>query len=115
MNKINTSTVPKNIKITNYSILYAKTTNIPDAYECSCKILNNPYIFLIDIYMDSSSNVVAYLLKKFFRGELKDTMLLIFSSIIINILHVAVISKLTAGIINAVQNFAVVDIYFYFK
>jgi hypothetical protein len=65
--------------------------------------------------MDSSSNVVAYLLKKFFHGELKDTMLLIFSSIIINILHVAIISKLTAGIINSVQKLAVVDIYLYFK
>jgi dephospho-CoA kinase len=32
-----------------------------------------------------------------------------------NILHVAVISKLTAGIINAVQKLVVGDIYLYFK
>jgi len=65
--------------------------------------------------MDSSSNVVAYLLKKFFRVELKNTISLIIGSIIMNILHVAVISKLTAGIINAVQKLVVGDIYLYFK
>jgi ABC-type bacteriocin/lantibiotic exporter with double-glycine peptidase domain len=63
----------------------------------------------------SSTNIVVYLLKKFFRGEIKNTISLIFSSIIMNILHVAIISKLTAGIINAVQKLVVGDIYIYFK
>lgn len=63
----------------------------------------------------SSTNIVVYLLQKFFRSEVKNTVSLIISSIIMNILHVAVISKLTAGIINAVQKLAVGDIYVYFK
>ena len=63
----------------------------------------------------STTNIVVYLLQKFFRGEVKNTVSLIISSIIMNILHVAVISKLTAGIINAVQKLAVGDIYVYFK
>jgi len=36
-------------------------------------------------------------------------------TIIINVLHVAVISQLSAGIINAVQNSITIDIFRYFK
>jgi ABC-type bacteriocin/lantibiotic exporter with double-glycine peptidase domain len=63
----------------------------------------------------TSTNIVVYLLKKFFHREIKSTISLLISGIIMNILHVAVISKLTAGIINAVQQLVVGDIYLYFK
>lgn len=63
----------------------------------------------------TSTNIVVYLLKKFFRSEIKNTISLLISGIIMNILHVAVISKLTAGIINAIQKLVVGDIYLYFK
>lgn len=63
----------------------------------------------------TSTNIVGYLLKKFFRVELKNAISLIIGSIIMNILHVIIISKLTAGIINAVQKLVDIDIYIYFK
>ena len=64
---------------------------------------------------DTSTNIVGYLLKKFFHSEIKNTISLLISGIIMNILHVAVISQLTAGIINAIQKLVVSDIYLYFK
>lgn len=64
---------------------------------------------------DTSENIIIYLLKKFFYTEKKYTFLLILLSIIINILQVAVISNITAGLINAVQNSIVLDIFKNFK
>ena len=62
-----------------------------------------------------SKNIIIYLLQKFFNSEKKKTIIMITLSIIINVLQVAVISQLSAGIINAVQNSVTMDIFRYFK
>lgn len=64
---------------------------------------------------DFKSNIVIYLLKKFLLEELKNTVIIVLLSLAMNILHVNVISKITAIILNSAQNLDFANIYKYFK
>jgi len=62
-----------------------------------------------------SENIIIYLLKGFFKSEMKRTSILITLSIIMNIIHVNIFSKITADIINSAHNFEKDNIYYSFK